>query len=517
MKKIIYLFLTFMVALSFTYAQQYTKAPFSDNTWKPVILNNDGVTAIFIDDMNGDNTVTGLEARGWFFDDVDGEGTTTTFQGNPTVFTAYEGPDDGYVGQNFNGAFAGGLLIDQWLISPEVTVAAGDTLKFWHRSPDGSSWPDPLEVWISSTAGTTAVAFDIQLDAFNASITGWQQYVGNFTAAGTVRFAVRYYTTDGGPAGNESNYVGMDLFEVESGSGGPTLITIAEAIEDLNLDLIPDRLGQTVMVEGVVFSPNYQSSNNSFYIDDGTAGTDIFTFGSPIFTWAMGDMLQITGEVTQYNGMTEIVPPDSSGWVFLSAGNPTPDPIVLTLAQYIADPEAYEGSLIGFISLSLVGGTWPVSGSTNLDLSDGIDTMVFRIDSDTDIPGQPEPTWPRDVLGIGSQYCSGGCVDDGYQILPRFYSTDFLPPGTIPVELTSFVASVNENSVTLNWTTATETNNLGFEVQRNSGSDYQAIGFVTGNGTTTETQEYSFTDIVTTGSYSYRLKQVDYDGTFSYS
>ncbi|RKY94704.1 MAG: hypothetical protein DRQ01_01730 [Ignavibacteriae bacterium] len=169
------------------------------------------------------------------------------------------------------------------------------------------------------------------------------------------------------------------------------------------------------------------------------------------------------------------------------------------------------------MSLSLVGGTWPASGSTNLDLSDGVDTVVFRIDSDTNIPGQPEPTWPQDVLGIGSQFDSSTPPDGGYQIFPRFYETDFLPPGTIPVELTSFVASVNENNVTLSWTTASETNNLGFEVQRNSGSDYQTVGFVNGNGTTSETKEYSYTDVVTPGSYSYRLKQVDFDGTFSYS
>jgi hypothetical protein len=87
----------------------------------------------------------------------------------------------------------------------------------------------------------------------------------------------------------------------------------------------------------------------------------------------------------------------------------------------------------------------------------------------------------------------------------------------IPVELTSFTASVNENNVTLNWVTATELNNLGFEIQRNSGNDYQTVGFVNGHGTTNEAQEYSFTDVVTPGSYSYRLKQVDFNGTFEYS
>jgi hypothetical protein len=88
----------------------------------------------------------------------------------------------------------------------------------------------------------------------------------------------------------------------------------------------------------------------------------------------------------------------------------------------------------------------------------------------------------------------------------------------LPVELTSFTAAANENEVVLNWITATETNNQGFSIERSSGGEYQAIGFVQGHGTTTETQAYSYIDKnVNTGSYSYRLKQIDFDGTFEYS
>jgi len=519
MKKLTIFLFSLVMFSAFTFAQDNTSKTSMIDTWEPINYHPDGANAIFVDDMNGDNTVAGIEARGWFFDDVDGAGTTTTFQGNPAVFTAYEGPDDGYLGENYNGAFGGGLLIDQWLISPEVTVAMGDTLKFWQRSPDGSTFPDPLEVWVSTTAGTTAADFDIQIGAFTGSTAGWWQFVDLFPTSGTVRFAVRYYTTNGGPGGSESDYIGLDYFEVISASGGPTVITIAEAIEDLNMDYVPDRLGQIVTVEGVVFSPNYQSSNNSFYIDDGTAGTDIFMYGPPVFTWAYGDMLQITGEVDQYNGMTEIIPADSSGWVFISSGNPAPNPILLTLAEYKANAEMYEGSLVGFVSLTLVGGTWPAAGSSaNLDLSDGADTVTFRIDSDTDISGQPEPTWPRDVIGIGSQFDSSTPPDGGYQIFPRYYATDFLPAGTIPVELSSFAASVDQNNVTLTWSTATETNNQGFEIQRSNGNEFFTVGFVSGHGTTTETNNYSYVDIeLTAASYSYRLKQVDFDGSFAYS
>ncbi len=89
----------------------------------------------------------------------------------------------------------------------------------------------------------------------------------------------------------------------------------------------------------------------------------------------------------------------------------------------------------------------------------------------------------------------------------------------IPVELTSFTANVSGNSVTLNWKTATETNNRGFEVQRkSSNSGWTNISFVNGNGTSTQSHEYSYTDNnLETGKYSYRLKQVDLDGSSEYS
>jgi hypothetical protein len=192
-----------LMVSALAYSQQYGSKSQGNNTETQPVSYSSPETAIFVDDMNGDNTVTGIQARGWYFDDVDGVGSSTTFQGNTTVFSAYEGPADGYLGENYQGAFGGGLLIDQWLISPEVTVSAGDTLKFWQRSPDGSTFPDPLQVWVSSTAGTTHTAFDLQLGSFTGSTTGWQQYVYTFPNSGTVRFAVRYYSTNGGPGGSD--------------------------------------------------------------------------------------------------------------------------------------------------------------------------------------------------------------------------------------------------------------------------------------------------------------------------
>jgi len=95
----------------------------------------------------------------------------------------------------------------------------------------------------------------------------------------------------------------------------------------------------------------------------------------------------------------------------------------------------------------------------------------------------------------------------------------------IPVELTSFTATVQIGKVNLNWTTATETNNLGFEIERKilndqNFSEWEKIGFTEGHGTTTEQQEYSYLDDVSNiqaSSFAYRLKQIDYDGSYEYS
>jgi len=88
----------------------------------------------------------------------------------------------------------------------------------------------------------------------------------------------------------------------------------------------------------------------------------------------------------------------------------------------------------------------------------------------------------------------------------------------VPVELTSFVAEAKNGNVELNWSTATELNNSGFEVQRSiNDENFEAIAFVPGFGTTTETKSYSFIDENVTGFLKYRLKQIDFNGNYKYS
>jgi photosystem II stability/assembly factor-like uncharacterized protein len=129
-------------------------------------------------------------------------------------------------------------------------------------------------------------------------------------------------------------------------------------------------------------------------------------------------------------------------------------------------------------------------------------------------------TWNYQLLGGNTYYnlfCTVTDVTTFYVVggggdIHRW--SDFV----IPVELTSVTASVKESDVTLSWQTSTELNNKGFGIERKSlYGEFKTIGFVNGNGTTTNITSYSFTDKdVANGNYNYRLHQMDYDGTSKY-
>jgi aminopeptidase N len=117
--------------------------------------------------------------------------------------------------------------------------------------------------------------------------------------------------------------------------------------------------------------------------------------------------------------------------------------------------------------------------------------------------------------------------DPNNNIVLKNATTTLVNP--MPVELTTFSADVKAGLVTLKWKTATETNNSGFEIERAKVSEnidainssrilFNTIGFVKGNGSSTTTKDYSFADHISSfGKYVYRLKQVDFNGSHTYS
>jgi len=151
------------------------------------------------------------------------------------------------------------------------------------------------------------------------------------------------------------------------------------------------------------------------------------------------------------------------------------------------------------ILLSVDGGnTYPITLAANTP-NDGSE-QVF-------IPNDPTTQARIKVEAVGNIF---------FDISNQDFTIEDNP---IPVELTAFFALNTNEGVMLKWVTSTETNNSGFSVQRSSDyENYSDVAFVEGNGTTTRPHEYNFVDkISTAGIYYYRLKQIDFDGSYEYS
>ncbi|NPV10308.1 MAG: hypothetical protein HPY57_00750 [Ignavibacteria bacterium] len=212
--------------------------------------------------------------------------------------------------------------------------------------------------------------------------------------------------------------------------------TIAQARVDANNDGIPDLKvsGDTVTVTGVVTTPNYILSattpGTSYYIQDQTGGINLYK-AAVVVNLDLGDSVIVTGKLDQFRGLTELVPltvnlPDlrvikKNAWL--------PEPEVVTAAQLNSNGEQYEGKLIKMLNLtkSPYSVNWPAANQdANMTMYQDADSVTMRIDRDTDIDGQPEPTYPVNVIGVATQYSSGSTVYfGGYQLQPRYYSTDF--------------------------------------------------------------------------------------------
>lgn len=141
-------------------------------------------------------------------------------------------------------------------------------------------------------------------------------------------------------------------------------------------------------------------------------------------------------------------------------------------------------------------------------------------------------TYTFGTLSVDVNAAIGMSYESGAVPTPNTMSWDFSDNSTyayvameinavtsIPVELTTFSAAKQAEYIALNWSTASELNNKGFQIERSiDGVTFEKIDFVEGIGTTIIPQEYRYIDIPTLNQvYYYRLKQIDYDGTFEYS
>jgi len=207
---------------------------------------------------------------------------------------------------------------------------------------------------------------------------------------------------------------------------------------------------------------------------------------------------------------------------------------VSTSARSFTKPAVYGQSLIADLIEEEItaakGYVYDPYASAMADVSILFDlyTMGFTV-AESYYSSSPFLSWMDVVIG-----------DPKFRLISSRLPQDAPPPGSgednsgLPVELTSFTALRTSSGIQLSWSTATETDNHGFELQRSvvSGQhsdpenreltaenrEWKEIGFVAGNGTSNISHQYTFTDRVNSGSmYSYRLRQIDRSGAFRYS
>lgn len=173
------------------------------------------------------DSVAALPGQGWNFQNNSAPlGLTNWYQGNPGVFNSHSGASNSYLAANFNNTGDTGT-ISNWAMLPTMSLNNGDTLKFYTRTIAQSAFPDRLEVRLSQNGSSSDVGmssgmvgdFSTLLLSINPSLSvggfpsDWTEYSVTLAGLGAPisgRFAFRYFVTDAGAFGNNSNYIGID-------------------------------------------------------------------------------------------------------------------------------------------------------------------------------------------------------------------------------------------------------------------------------------------------------------------
>ena len=185
------------------------------------------------------NNVAGLSKAGWVFQNNSSPAPAVNSdwtQGDSSVFHDRTGIDNSYISASYQSVGDPGGTISNWLLTPAVPLANGDTIRFYTRTVDALSFPDRLEVRLSLSGGSSNVGTtpgsvgdfsDLLLTVNPALQNGPQNYPTTFTpynitlsglpsGASVGRLGFRYFVTDAGTFGNNGNYIGVDSLSISA-------------------------------------------------------------------------------------------------------------------------------------------------------------------------------------------------------------------------------------------------------------------------------------------------------------
>lgn len=522
MKQITQFFLSFLIISSIVLAQEnnrdLTKTP--SNFDNPKYVYGPGLTEATLGFAESFEDAT-FPPAGWLKANPDGgtgwnrqlAGTTPIPGWNGGVITAPSGGGNAVAFCTWNTG--GATSNDQWLITPQVTnVQTGDMLTFWMLIPGyaNGSYLEQVDIRISTT-GTNVSDFSTVVAALvfpaGSPDTTWIQYsyqLTNFVSPGSnIYIGFREHVTDNL---NDGAAVLLDLVEVTQGGSSNTFF---EDFEGFAVG------GQVACQDPTNWSTWSQLPCSA---EDASVSSNYAHSGTKSFVIVpANDFVKPLGDKT--SGKWWI-----SFWVYMPTGK---GGYFNTLNTFPATASEHWGMEVYFD----VGGAGRLLNGGTVNFSWTENTWQYCeviVDLDLD---QAQFWFNGSQVGTSWQWTRGNpayalklAANDFYGPLQttadECYYDDywFGDEAWVPVEMTSFAGSVNNlGQVVLNWQTASELNNHMFEIERRTEtSEFRTVGFVEGHGTTTQQNNYSYVDkTAEQGVNYYRLKQVDFNGTYSYS
>ncbi|HHU08278.1 MAG TPA: DUF11 domain-containing protein, partial [Clostridiaceae bacterium] len=352
-----------------------------------VFVNAEGVGLTTLEENFDD--VSTLTSRGWVRknNSDNTEGSTNWFQGNDGTFGSHAGEPIAYIAANYNNTLGNGT-ISNWLITPELLLINGSVFSFWTRCFSGE-FPDRLEVRLSTDGaevgdtsdsvgdfGTLLLSVNPNLDSSSYPEV-WTEYevnISGLSAPVRGRIALRYFVTNGGIEGNNSNYIGIDA------------VSFAAAIADLDLSLsvsdaapaMGDRVTFTVAVtnDGPSDAENISVSIPLLAAYEFiSAATLTGTYDSDSNIWTVGDLAN--GDAATLTIEVDI---DTIEDLEITA----------TASSDLMAPDAFNNTSSVFVTPQLVAS---ISGPVSLTLTEAYAAMSTNIFT---IAGKPTSTVVQD-------------------------------------------------------------------------------------------------------------------------
>ncbi|PJA96800.1 MAG: hypothetical protein CO129_04610, partial [Ignavibacteriales bacterium CG_4_9_14_3_um_filter_34_10] len=245
----------------------------------------------------------------------------------------------------------------------------------------------------------------VSTNSFSAKIPG-----SAFTNGSLIQYRIFAYD-------NENNETMTSFQSVLAGTS--KMIDLHQT--DVNGNPIYSGLFTKVRGVATVSNNIFSATHLEVNLQDSTGGMLVYKANSASFPVAEGNEYTITGKLTNFNGSVELVPADLTDIVDNGKGVEI-IPNEKTISQLLSNAENLESTLVLIKNASKLSGSWLAGQNITISDNGGPSLLTLHIDSSTDLGSNPEPTYPKDIAGIFSQYDQVSPFTSGYQIKPRKYS-----------------------------------------------------------------------------------------------